>query len=63
MAKKEVLALGRLTGNARATAQPNKDGTVRLTYSRTVSVEEARKFWAQQMKLEKAATLANGDRK
>lgn len=58
MAKKHTMALGRLTGNASITAQPNKDGTIRLTYSRTVSAEEARTFWAKQRDLELTSPLA-----
>ena len=58
MAKKEVMALGRLTGNAKITAQPNKDGTVRLTYTRTVPAEKARAFWKQQRDLELTTPLA-----
>jgi hypothetical protein len=58
MAKKETMVLGRLSGNAKITAQPNKDGTVRLTYTRTVSVEKAREFWVQQRDLELTTPLA-----
>ena len=56
--KYQVLALGRLTGNAKITAQPNKDGTVRLTYARTVPAEKARAFWKQQRDLELTTSLA-----
>lgn len=56
--EKQMLALGRKTGNAVITAQPNKNGTVRLTYSRTVSLEEAREFWAKQIRLELTSPLA-----
>jgi hypothetical protein len=55
---KQAMALGRLTGNAKIIAQPNKDGTIRLTYSRTVSAEEARAFWAKQRDLELTSPLA-----
>jgi hypothetical protein len=57
--QKHMLALGRKTGNAVITAQPNKNGTVRLTYSRTVSAEEARAFWAKQRDLELTTPLAD----
>lgn len=56
--KKHTMALGRLTGNASITAQPNKDGTIRLTYSRTVSRDEAALFWEKQKKLELTSPLA-----
>jgi len=58
MAKKHTMALGRMTGNATVTARPNKDGTVRLTYSRTVPAEEARAFWVKQRDLELTTPLA-----
>lgn len=50
---KHAMALGRLTGNAKITAQVNKDGTVRLTYSQTVPREKARAIWKKQRDLEK----------
>ena len=56
--EKHTMALGRLTGNASITAQTNKNGTIRLTYSRTVSREEAAKFWKQQQHLELTTPLA-----
>jgi hypothetical protein len=52
MDKKNTMVLGRLSGNATITAEPNKDGTVRLSYTRTVSIEEARNFWGRQRDLE-----------
>lgn len=58
MAKKTTMALGRLTGNAKVTAQVNKDGTVRLTYARTIPAEKARAFWKQQRDLELTTPLA-----
>ena len=58
MAKKKTMVLGRLSGNAKITAQPNEDSTVTLTYTRTVSVDKARDFWAQQRDLELTTPLA-----
>lgn len=50
---KHAMALGKLTGNAKLTAQVNKDGTVRLTYTQTVPREKARAVWKKYQNLEK----------
>lgn len=48
--KNSVMALGRISGDEQITVQPNwEDGTVRLSYTRTVSVEEARKFYQREL--------------
>jgi|DEB0MinimDraft_3_1074331.scaffolds.fasta_scaffold14316_2 uncharacterized DUF497 family protein len=47
VAKKRVLALGYKTGNAKAVFEPRKDGTVRVSYTRTISREEANAFYAK----------------
>jgi len=51
VAKKHVLALGYKDGNAKAVFEPRKDGTVRVTYVRTISRQEAAAFYRKMAPL------------